>query len=438
MTVKTPTTRARTWLLAAGFVAAVLALLAWAVVRMIPSDEELARQASAELESALGVPVSIAQLRWQLLPVPQVVLEDAATRQPQPVRIRKLTATLNPQALWQRRLRVDHALVQGAVVPQLSLRGLGRQNPSARPEHQAQHFSLDSLPVARVELQDVTWISRRGKSLAYEGEAEFDPGWRPRTARVRRPDAGSPAELSLARRGQEDHWTVRASLGGGTAHGELALQPGPQGGLRLKGALQPRNIEVATALEAFSQRSIIAGQASGETVLSASGESLGELLQTLHTATSFRMGRSTLLRFDLDQAIRSLGKTHAGTTPLDAVSGQLDTHNTPQGVVVSYSRLQTRSGALSASGQARVANRQIQAEVSVDLVDGVVGVPLVLSGPVDKPKVEVPASALAGAAVGTAVLPGVGTALGARIGAAIGKMLGAEPAGGPRPAPAPK
>ena len=127
-----------------------------------------------------------------------------------------------------------------------------------------------------------------------------------------------------------------------------------------------------------------------------------------------------------------MGKDHAGSTALDSVTGQLDTQNTPQGMVATFSRLQTRSGVLSASGRARVASRQIDAELAVDLVDGVVGVPLTLSGPVDKVQVSVPASALAGAAAGTAVLPGIGTAIGARIGAAIGKLLGAEPADPPR------
>ena len=56
-------------------------------------------------------------------------------------------------------------------------------------------------------------------------------------------------------------------------------------------------------------------------------------------------------------------------------------------------------------------------------MDGVVGVPLTLSGPVSRVKVSVPPGALAGAAVGTAVLPGLGTAIGARIGAALGKIF---------------
>ena len=86
-------------------------------------------------------------------------------------------------------------------------------------------------------------------------------------------------------------------------------------------------------------------------------------------------------------------------------------------------------------GSATVANGEVDALVTVDLVDGVVGVPLRITGPITQVKVSVPPSALAGAAVGTAVLPGVGTVVGARLGAALGGLFGSK-AQSPRPAKA--
>ncbi len=441
-------TRARKWLLGAGIAAGLLALLAAVLVSLIPSDDALARRAATELEAALGVPVSVGALHWQLLPSPRVVIENAATGQPQPVEVRKLTAYLSTAALWQRRLKVDRAEVHGAVVPQLSLRGLGRPARPAGPDTPdkagAFNFTADASPLGRIEFDDVTWISRRGNRTVYEGEADFEANWRPRTARLRRPDASSLTDLTLTRQGQDDRWDVRINLGGGTVNGQLQLQLQPPGkdaepgGLRVSGQLQPRQVEVASALQAFNRRSIVAGTASGETTLAASGHTAAELARSLHTTTTFTMGRATLLRFDLDKAVRSLGREHAGKTPLDTLTGQLDTQNTPQGMVVDFTRVQTRSGVLSASGKARVANRRIDAEFAVDLVDGVIGVPLTVSGPLDKVQVSVPASALAGAAVGTAVMPGLGTAIGARIGAALGRIFGDGPAGQNSPAPAQK
>ena len=421
-------THARKWLLGIGSTLGVLAVLAVVVISLIPSDEELARRGEAELEASLGVPVSIGAVYWQLLPSPLVVIENAATVQRQPLEVKKLTAYIDTAALWRRRLKVDRAVLQGAVVPQLSLRALARQGQTVGTDKPAR-FTIDEIPLAHFEFRDVTWISRRGNHIVYDGEVDFDASWRPRTAQLRRPEVISATDLTLTRQGQDDRWDLRANAGGGTANGQVQLESGAGGAMRLTGKLQPRGIEVYTALHAFNRRSIIAGKASGETTLSAGGATAGELAQSLHTTTSFTMGRSTLLRFDLDKAIRTVGKDHAGETPLDSINGQLDTQNTPDGMVVDFSRIKAASGALSASGKARVANSRIDAEFAVDLIKGLVGVPLKISGPLDQVKVSVPASAVAGAVAGTAVLPGIGTAIGARIGAALGQIFGSPPAG---------
>jgi hypothetical protein len=230
--------------------------------------------------------------------------------------------------------------------------------------------------------------------------------------------------MALARQGQEDRWDVRIKLGGGTADGAAQLRTDANGLLHLSGKLKPHDVEVSSALEAFNRRAQVAGKASGETTLSANGDSMSALAQSLQTKTPFVMGRSKLLRFDLDKAIKTAGKEHAGQTPLDGVTGKLETQNTADGMVINFSDIHTSSGSLSASGKARLFNRNIDAEFAVDLVEGVVGVPLKVSGPVTNIRVSVPPGAVAGAVVGTAVLPGIGTAIGARIGAAVGKVFG--------------
>lgn len=415
----------------AGGVLLALLIGGWlALVLLVPSDEELAVRASVELENRLGVPVAVGALSWRLLPVPAVVVQDVATRQAQAITVRQLTVYPSLPALLDGRLQLDSAELDGAVVPQLSLRALDK-GPDAAPDPSG------TTLLSRFIFRDVTWISRRGVALVYEGEVDFDPGWRPRQAQLRRPGVQPVTDLRLARQGQEDRWTAQIRVGGGTADGELQLKTRDKGRLRLEGTLKPQAVEVASAMAAFNRRSVISGEATGDTSLLADGDTVGELAQTLHTQTVFSMRRATLLRFDLDKAVRSLGKDYAGQTPLDTVTGQMDTQNTPQGMVVTYTGIKATSGALTASGQARVANRQIESEFAVDLVDGVIGVPLRVSGPFEDVKVSAPPGAVAGAAVGTAVLPGVGTAIGARIGATLGKIFSPDP-GPSKPAPAPR
>ncbi len=441
MTTRAPLGRAQKWLLAAGIAAAVLVLLAIGLASLVPSDEELARRASTELEAALGVPVSVGALHWRLRTSALVELENVATQQSQPIVIKKLTANLNVSALWQRRLKLNRVEVEGAMLPQLSLRGL--HAPSGeRARGKPGRLQVDELPLEQLVFRDVTWISRHGTRVVYEGEAQFETGWRPRKAALRRPDFEPATDLSLTRQGQDDRWDTRINVGGGTANGELQLQTRANGELHLGGKLQPRGIEAVSALAAFNRRSIIAGKVSGEMTLSANGAGMAELARSLHTATPFTMGRATLLNFDMDKAIRSAGREHGGKTPLNSVTGQLDTQNTPDGMVLDFTRVKAASGVLSASGKARIANRQIEAELAVDLVEGLVGVPLKLSGPLAHVNVSVPPGAVAGAAVGTAVLPGAGTAIGARIGAALGKIFKPAPSAPsgnrPPPPPAPK
>ena len=89
-----------------------------------------------------------------------------------------------------------------------------------------------------------------------------------------------------------------------------------------------------------------------------------------------------------------------------------------------YTNLKGRSGVLTASGSATMINRRIDGELAVDLVDGLVGVPLKVGGTIDAPELSLTGGALTGAAIGSAVLPGVGTAVGARIGQRIENLLG--------------
>jgi hypothetical protein len=438
-------TPARRWLAGLGLAVGACALLGAVLLSLVPSDAVLAQRLAAALGDASGVKVSVGAVHWHLRPWPVVVVEDLATDQADPVSFKKLSLYPDISALWQRRIKLDLAELEGAVVPQKSMRGLGSSAKAARSgkaigadvRPEGAGWTLDELPLSRFVFRDVSWISRSGVAVVYDGQADFDTGWRPRTAQLRRPGAKAATDLSLSRQGQQDRWDVLLNAGGGTGHGELQVQTLPNGRLHLAGKLQPKGIEVASALQAFNRRPVISGKASGTTTLSADGLNAVELMQSLHTQTVFTMGPSTLLRFDLDKAVRSLGKAHDGQTRLDSVTGQLDTQNTADGMVIDFTRIKATSGALSASGKARLMNRQIDAEVAVDLVDGVVGLPLKISGPLDKVTVSAPPGAVAGAVVGTAVLPGVGTAIGARLGAAVSRMLGSAPARDTAATPAP-
>jgi AsmA-like C-terminal region len=423
---------------AAVIVAFAFAFLMAGLYFLVPDDQALARRAEISLEKSLGVPVTLGALRWRLLPSPALLVEDAATVQPQPIRIQRLLLRPDLPALLARRVMLKRIELHGATVPQLSLAGLGAQTA----EDDNGIWRIEPTPPARFFFRDLTWVSRRGLALAYDGEIDFDPDWRPHIADVRRPGVQPAADLRLVRQETQvdadgqDSWSVRMNLGGGVSEGKLRLKS-QASRMRLDGTLQSTGVDVAALMQTFGLEPVVAGKANGPTALRAEGDAAAGLARSLHTQTRLQIAEARLLRFNVDRAVKSAGTDYGGQTPLDSLSLQLDTQNTANGMVIDYSSVKARSGVLVASGRGRLsASRQVSAEFEIDLVDGIVGVPLVLSGPVDKLNVSVPKSAVAGAAVGTAVLPGVGTALGARLGARAGKLFERQPAppGETRPA----
>ena len=277
-------TRLPRW--AQGVLAAValVALGGAALVWWLPSDEALAQRVADAATERLGVTVTVGALHWQLWPTPQVVLKDVATVQTAPVQLRQ--ATLSPRlgSLLRGPLALERLEIDGATVPQLSLRGLGQGGAGAAVAGALPGAQSAATPLAHLQFRDVTWVSRTGIAVDYEGEADFDPAWRPRSAHIRRPGFTPATTLTLTRLGTQDRWRIDVQLGGGTADGEMALHTAADGTLRLDGQLSPQAIEVASTMAAFNRRSPVAGKASGRTTLTAQGPGVGALAQSLKPA----------------------------------------------------------------------------------------------------------------------------------------------------------
>jgi hypothetical protein len=395
--------RGQKWALGLGIAAAVLGAVWLAAERWLPTDEALVARLTAEAEERLGVKVTIGSAHWALLPRPIVVVNNMRTQQAQPVVIGQLTAHPKARSLLDRELALERIAIRDAVFPGKSMRAL-RGTPGA-----GGGVSLDHLV-----FRNVTWISYSGIPVAFDGEIDFDADWRPRHAAVRRPAVSPPFTLTVKREGDADRWQARTYVGGGTLHGDLTLESAASGVMRLRGRLVPRDIEVASALRTFNRRSPVSGNGSGQMVLSADGESVGELVRSLHTRTVFSISPATILRFDLDKAISTLGKERDGQTALQELTGQLDTQNTDEGMRATYTGLKARAGEYSATGEATIYRRQVEASGTLYFAEGGGGVPFTVSGPVTKPKASVSPGAFAGAAVRKA---------GSRIGEALRRIF---------------
>ncbi len=418
-------------------VAAALGLAWW-----LPSEAELAQRVAQAASDRLGVKVTVGALHWQLLPRPQLQLEEMATEQEQPLQLKRLTLVPRVTSLLGGTVALQKVELAGGVIAQRSLRGLGRQGADTGKDDGARQAGSGptGFEVRQFVFHDLTWISRTGIAVVYDGDADFSAGWRLQRAVVRRPGIEPATDITITRdadaavAASEERFVLRARVGGGSADGHAVLVHAEDGSLRLTGELAPRGVEVLSGLAAFNRRSPVSGRASGRTQLTAEGTGALALAQTLHTSTAFTMQPATLVRFDVDRAVRTLGREHTGQTVLETLTGRVDTQNSPEGMQVRFIGLKAQSGALTASGDATLQNRELHATAAVDLIDGVVGVPMRVDGPLGALKVSVRGGAIAGAVAGTAVLPGIGTV----VGAALGRIFGGgddapPPAAKPRP-----
>lgn len=398
--------------------------LAAACYWLVPSDEELATRIAAAAEQKLGVKVTVATAHLQLWPSVALTVQDFATVQPQPINLKHVIARPRIVPLLRGQVIFKDVELDGGTVPQLTLRDLHMQ--PGQPGQPGETPNVAAVPVEQLHFRNITWVTRYGKTLPFEGHVSFGPQWRPHKAELVRTGAQPPVEFDLAEDGA-DQWQLTSRLSGGTANGRIALKQGEDGRLQLTGHVTPDKIDVASALDAFKIHSPVVGKVSGQTQLSATGANLVGVAQSLKTHTTFSISPATVLHIDVDKAIHSLGADRAGQTPLRSLTGQVDTTNTPDGMVVHFTDLQAQGQSFTAKGGGTIAKQHVEGQMTVDFARGLMGVPLKVSGPVASPHVTVQASgmkgAATGAAIGTAVLPGVGTAVGAGLGAMIGKML---------------
>lgn len=426
-------TRTQRWLtgitIAVGVVAGALVVAANV---FLPSNEQIATELGARFEQNFGIGLSVGSARRSLWPVPTLVLGDLATAQPRPITAKRVTLRLRIAPLWHREIAFDAVDIEGAVFPSASVRAFrGRGKADKADELAKQHmptsWKLAATPVEQLRWRDVTWIDRRDIALAYDGEATFDDHWRPHAVAIRRPGVEPVTQARVERVGSdEDRWRVFMDVGGGTWNGEVKLATTPAGSMRITGQLEARAIDIESLVKAFDRRTPLAGKLVGTTEVDVEGEQVAEFARKLHTRTKFSVKPAALTRIDLAKAVSTVGISRGGRTPLDELTGTLDTQGTDDGVVLKYTNLKARSGLLTATGNVRLFNRKIDGDAAVDIVDGVVGVPLKVAGTVDEPEVSLTGAALTGAAIGTAVLPGVGTAIGARIGQQVERMFGGK------------
>lgn len=409
----------------------VLPLLAagsWSLQQWL-GTEDFRIRAETAVGTALGAKVTIKRLEVAVWPLPGLILEGIQIQTRPALTLQRVELRPAWRSLLLGRLELATVLVRGAVLPQAGIDALlvllERRRLSALPAQKPELEGSKRFQYVprRTVLDKVTWVSTQGASTTLNASAELDRQGLPEEVSVKVLKGhlqGASAELKR----QGNDWTLAMAVGGGSVKGTVQLQPAAQAGapFSLKGQLQTRAVEVA-ALSGGPQ-AVLSGQLDADTTLLLRAASVGVLDQALQTQSKFTVRHAVLHGIDLAKAVKTLGLSRGGETPLDVLSGQL----TSQGRTLHLTNLAASSGVLSASGNVLVApSRALSGRIDVNLVaaalGGAVGVPLVLGGTLDAPELTLTRGAMIGAAIGTAVMPGVGTGAGVSIGDKIGSGL---------------
>jgi hypothetical protein len=337
------------------------------------------------------------------------------------------------RGLLQGQLELSSVLVRGALLPQAGidalLLALQKKKLSTQAER-ALEAENTYIPL-RTVLDKVTWVSAQGERIVLDADAHLSPQGLPYDVSIKILQGqlqGATARLQRPRHDVND-WTLALAVGGGTVQGQFQSQAAPQPGseFSIKGQLQTRAVQLAAL--SSTPRPVLSGALDADTTLSVHTANWGALLDSLQTQSKFTVSHAVVHGIDLAKAVKTVGLSRGGETPLDTLSGQLSTH----GRALQLTNLAASSGALSASGNVAVApNHALSGRVNVNLAANAlgqaVGVPLEVGGTLEAPTVTLTRAALIGAAIGTIILPGVGTGAGAtlgdRVGAGFKKLFG--------------
>ena len=431
----------RKWLWALFVLFGVLAV-ALAVPFLVPLEGYIPGL-TKRVSEAIGEPVSIADLRLQLLPTPRVAIIDLKLGRKNEVSVAR--ASIVPDLLLLlsgevvlHEIRADGVRVKasafdllkklpkgggggGVLVRRIVLRHVNYEQRALRlPE-----FNV-TVDLAVVPAATVVRVSTDDGAL----KATLDPqgtgqshlriqarGWRLPFAVVPLLFESLEAD-GVLQAGRLNLPEVKGKLYGGTLAGSLNLRWGKQWGIDGKADLA--GVNVVPVQSAFGKPARLSGQLNANATYSARARTAAQLADTIWVDAPFEVLGGEWHGVDLSRVAElPLGKlAQGGTTRFEQLRGDLSL----RGRRVEVNKICVRSPSLVAAGNIAIAPDQSlsgKLDVSVAKTGGFVGVPVAVSGTTVDPSLSLTRAGMIGAVVGTVLLPGIGTSLGLSAGSRL-------------------
>ncbi len=431
----------KAWRGAAWTLGIVLLLVAAAAAApfLVPLDRflpDLSRIASEKLAQ----PVSIAELRLQLLPTPRAVAAGISVGKKSEIRVGELQIV--PDLLSFLSGPKEIRLVRAEDV---SVKEAALAFPSKMPKSSP---GGEEVLVRRVELHNVNLQHSAIKLPAFDLRAELGEKLALVEARLETRDNAlrvvyAPQANGAARIGVEaTQWTLPAGApirfewlaAEGTLKGQVVEFRKVEGRLyggKLTGSLRAdwtkqwqvsgkaalANVDVAPLQRALGKKVQLTGRLNTDAVFSARARTADQLASALVLDTPFEVVGGAYQGYDLSKI--SLTKLEAGgSTPFEELKGNVEV----RAKQIRIANLCARSPSLVAGGDVNIAADQKlsgKLDVSVSKTGGFVGIPVSLGGTTSDPSFSPTKGYVIGAVIGTVLLPGIGTSIGSSVGSRI-------------------
>ena len=406
--------------------------------RYIPSLEKLASE-------KLRQPVSIAELRFSLLPLPSGTVSGLVIGKEYPSKFEAITLRPALGSLLQEVKVLRSVEVKGFQVNSHMLGFVGALAKPGGPQLvQVQRIQLRAM---QLDLDGLKWgplradivLNERGvQSLeagSEDGKFKLDiaPGSPTQDLQIHAKNWELPLKPALKfdglrAQGQLQQNTlnlpqIEGKLYGGTLQGKAAIDWSR--GWAVKGDAEMRQVETKEIVALMTRAVGVSGKLNAQGGYSMRAKEPAQLANSLSAQFKFEVKQGVLYGFDLAQAVNVLARsgTRGGQTRFEALTGTL---------IITGKRYQLRqltvaSGVLTAHGDVNIApNKQLSGKINVALkgIAGLVDVPLDVSGTLSDPILLPNRAAFAGAAAGTAILgPGFGTGVGSKAGQMLDKLF---------------
>jgi hypothetical protein len=201
---------------------------------------------------------------------------------------------------------------------------------------------------------------------------------------------------------------------------------------RLEGSVSGDSISIGHLLDDLGRQMLI-GRLSGRWDFEAGLNSWGSLWGNLYVEGPFILKEGLIRTLDLSVAVdgASDGREKVKGTPFESLEG----HIIWDGGLIRLKRVRLVSTTLEARGDLTIGkDRRLDgdAEVGIHKARALVGIPVRVSGTIERPVVIPAEEVIAGGVIGTAIAgPGLGTVLGLKAGHFIWKLKKAFTGGGP-------